>query len=59
MPIEEKSIYYEKELGVLVRQDYKAFFGDVTYVTENFLINTKRNKGGKPDGFVFGLDNSI
>jgi hypothetical protein len=58
MAIERKQFDNEQELDKWVQSNYRTFFGDVIYIPGNFFINTKRNKGGKPDGFVLDLNNS-
>ena len=59
MAIKQLSFDNEKELDKWVQENYKDFFGnDVIFVPGNFFISTKRNKGGKPDGFVLDLKNS-
>lgn len=58
MAIEQKTFDNEEELDNWVQSNFKTFFGDVIYIPGNFFINTKRNKGSKPDGFVLDLNNS-
>ena len=48
----------EMELDLWVQSNHKRFFGDVLFFKGNFLINTKRKKGSKPDGFILDLNNS-
>lgn len=59
MAIKQLVFDNENELDIWVQNNYKTFFGnDVIFVPGNFYINTKRNKGGKPDGFILDLKNS-
>lgn len=58
MSIEQKPFTNEDELQTWVEANIRTFFGDVLYLPGNFHIFTKRNKGGKPDGFVLDVANS-
>jgi len=58
MAIEKKSFDNELELDIWVQNNFTQFFGDVIYIPGNFFINTKRNKGSKPDGFILDLKNN-
>lgn len=58
MSISKEKYNNEAELHVWVENHIKDFFGDAIYLTGNFFINTKRNKGAKPDGFILDLKNS-
>ena len=58
MGIEQKKFDNEQELQDWVENHIVDFFGDVIYIPGNFFITTKRNKGGKPDGFILDLNNS-
>ena len=58
MAISKENFNKETELHNWVEKNTNQFFGnDIIYLTGNFLINTKRNKGAKPDGFVLDLKN--
>ena len=58
MTIELKKYDNEAELHNWVERNISSVFGEVIYLPGNFFINTKRNKGGKPDGFLLDLKNS-
>ncbi len=58
MTIELKKYDDEAELHNWVEKNISSIFGEVIYLPGNFLISTKRNKGGKPDGFLLDLKNS-
>ncbi len=58
MSIEKKQFDNENELHGWVEKNIELFFGEVLYVPGNFFISTKRNKGGKPDGFILDVKNN-
>lgn len=58
MTIEKQEFVNEDELHSWVEANIQDFLGDVLYVPGNYHITTKRNKGGKPDGFVLDINNS-
>jgi|TARA_B100000315_G_scaffold62193_1_gene56468 hypothetical protein len=58
MTIELRKYDNEAELHNWVQRNISSVFGEVIYLPGNFFINTKRNKGGKPDGFLLDLKNS-
>ena len=58
MAIEQKKFKNEQELQDWVEMHISDFYGDVIFIPGNFFITTKRNKGGKPDGFILDLNNS-
>lgn len=56
-----KQLFFEEEteLDNWVQLNYTDFFGkDVLFIPGNFFITTKRNKSGKPDGFILDFNNS-
>jgi hypothetical protein len=57
MTIELRKYDNEAELHNWVErpENISSVFGEVIYLPGNFFIKTKRNKGGKPDGFVLDL----
>jgi hypothetical protein len=58
MAIQQSKFNDEKELHTWVEKQIEYFFGDVIYLPGTFIISTKRNKGGKPDGFILDISNS-
>lgn len=58
MAIKQVNFKDEKELHNWVQLNFKDFFGeDVIFIPGNFFITTKRDKSGKPDGFILDLKN--
>jgi hypothetical protein len=48
----------EAELHNWIEQNVQKFLGEGIYLTGNFYIYTRRNKGAKPDGFFFNFKTS-
>jgi len=57
MAIKKKEYKDEKEIDSWLINNVLQIFGDVIFIPGDFFIKTKRNKGGKPDGFIIDLGN--